>query len=177
MRWIVIVCVLTSALHVRCGGEPRAEPERAATLSPGQDTTSAGQEPAVEPPADPLEQNVKLAREQVEIFIENVRIEEYQEAYDACSYILKQSYSYQQFLMAAGKLQMEELPCVTDEDVRDMEPVEGHVGLGPKDILVSGFLVTYRCPGDQQDRALTVYLDFPPNHIVAPLGVASFFFP
>jgi hypothetical protein len=109
-------------------------------------------------------------------FLEDVRAERYEQAYATSSPILTGSYTYQQFLMTAGKLQMEELPCVDEEDIEAMELVEGHVGLGPKDVVVSGFRIFYTCEGDDEPRTITVYLDMAPTHLAPPAGVASFFF-
>jgi hypothetical protein len=108
----------------------------------------------------------------VTTFLSLVREESYQEAYDGSSYILREAYTYEQFLMVAGKLQMEEMPCFGDAEVQAMEPTSGHVGIGPKDISVKGFLVRYSC--DDQDRVLIILLDW--SGIVGqPSGVASLY--
>lgn len=163
----IALLIVILAIGTRCGSRhkettqspPEPPPPEA---SPGQASNLS-----------PEEQNEAEARAIVKEFLGHVRQERYEEAYESASYIMKKSYTYDQFLMVAGKLEMEELDCITDEDIDAMEPTSGHVGLGPKDIVVEGFLVRYSCE-DGPDRLLIIYLDWG-RSIAPPGGVASMY--
>ncbi len=167
---LVAAAVALACSCQRCSGSAIQEP-----LEPPGAGLDATKEAA--PAVDPVAANEAAARGQVRAFLHNVRIEDYRKAYDGCSPILKDSYTYDQFLMVAGKLQMEELPCILEDDIDAMIPTKGPVGLGPEDVEVPGFRILYACEGDGQDRALVVYLDWDLLHLEPSRGVASFFFP
>lgn len=162
MRLLVLCLVL---LGQGCGAkqdriEAAAEPQEAA---PEEETT---------PPTD--EEQEARAMVQVEAFLDDVRDERYEQAYEASSFVLKEVYSFDQFLMLAGKLQMEEMPCITDGDIAAMERTTGNVGIGPKDVEVEGFLIRYGCTqeGEKDSRVLFIYLDWSGGWS-EPGGVAS----
>lgn len=147
-----------------CGGK-RVEP----VVDPGEKAAPPAPIQPTDEPADPE----AAARQTVTAFLGLIRQERYEEAYESTSHIMKQSYDYDTFLKVAGKLEMEELPCITDRDIEEMEPTSGHVGLGPKDVVVEGFLIRYGC-GEDRDRVLVVFLDWS-RMMTPPGGVASMY--
>ena len=161
-----VVC-LAIGMMGGCGskqGKVETEPE---TVEQVVEAKSEPVEP-VKPPTE--EEQAERARQQVLDFLDAVRSERYEEAYEASSFMLKNVYTFDQFLMIAGKLEMEEMPCIADEDVAAMEQTSGNVGIGPKDVDVEGFLIRYSCDG--QDRILFIYLDWG-GEWTSPGGVAS----
>ena len=170
---ITLVVVSIWLLVPGCGSrQERIEAEPEAVKAAPAEVDPA---PAEQLTASKEEEHEASARAQVVDFLADVRDEKYEQAYEASSFVLKKVYSMDQFLMIAGKLQMEEMPCITDDDVAAMEPTSGHVGIGPKDISVDGFLIRYGCtPGGEKDRFLIIYLDWNGSW-TPPGGVASLY--
>jgi len=158
----------TEGTQVNSGGDAPVGTEDAGATPAGQDGTTSS---PGEPPGE--QDHEQVARNQVTGFLSLVREERYLEAWKSVSWMMKESYDWEDFLAVAGKLQMEEMPCIDEEDVEAMEPTEGHVGIGPKDLEVSGFLVRYACE-DGEERILILYLDWSRGGISPPGGVASF---
>jgi hypothetical protein len=157
-----VMLVALAILHQGCG--PKQEPVEQARVP---ETSPA---PVEEPPPPAEPEPEEAARAQVVDFLDAVRAEKYEQAYETSSYVMKEVYTFDQFLMIAGKLEMEEMPCITDENVSAMERTTGHVGIGPKDIEVHGFLIRYAC--EDEARILFVLLDWG-GQWLPPGGVAS----
>ena len=110
MRAPLVASILPLLLLDACGcGGKRAEP----VVEPGG---QAAPPAPVEEPADPGAE----ARRMVEEFLGLIRQEKYAEAYESTSHIMKQSYDYDTFLKVAGKFEMEELPCISDQDIEEL---------------------------------------------------------
>jgi hypothetical protein len=161
-----VACLVLALLAQGCG--PKQKPVE---TEPVQATPDGAAPAAQETPAPPTEEDQEAtARTQVADFLDAVRTEKYEQAYEEGSFLLRDVYSFDQFLMIAGKLQMEEMPCISEENVSAMERTTGHVGIGPKDVEVHGFLIRYAC-GDEA-RILFVLLDWG-GEWTPPGGVAS----
>ena len=165
-----VACLTITMLCLGCG--PKQKPVETEPVKEEPATEEVEPEPEEEAPPKPKteEEQAEIARGQVVTFLDSVRAEKYEQAYEDCSWVLKKVYTYDQFLMIAGKLEMEELPCITIKDIEAMEQTTGHVGIGPKDIEVAGFLIRYECGGEK--RILFIYLDWG-GQWDPPGGVAS----